>query len=540
MSEDGNPKEAGDAVLLVGWDGAPYELLEELLEDGELPTLRRLASEGYFGPLETVPYVMSSCAWSTFLTGKNAGKHGVFDFYSNEFREGTYFREPIDSTARDGPDLGVLLNDRDRDMGQVNVPMTYPVPEISDFAIGGMISPGVDADGFVHPSDFLDGYDDLSEYRIDVGEGKDTDRDTFLEAVEATVESRWEMACYCLEHSNDLDVFFIVFTCPDRLSHYFFHYYDEEHPFRTNEKSEDLERYADVLPDLYRDLDNKLADLVDRFRAEYGEDTLTCVVSDHGMRSLERIFHVNKWLERHGYLSFKEEFDTNDEEISEKLDDRVQYIFGKVNWEETAAYSMGKRGAIYVNLQGREPAGSVPAEEYDAVVASLREDLAEVVDPKTGENVIEAVRSQEDLFHGQHIDRAPDILLTLEEGYYPFGYAFELEKPNLFSTNDWPEMPFVLGIEDGDGIFAVSGPGITSEAAGIDVGLEDVTPFLLHYLGHSVPDDMDGSVPHDLFAEGATRDVSQETTDARTDNDDRDDTDTDRRVKDRLQDLGYL
>lgn len=538
MADDANITDADNAVLLVGWDGAPFDLISDLLDEGRLPTLDGLREDGYFGPLETVPYVMSSCAWSTFLTGKNAGKHGVFDFYSNEFREGTYFREPIDSSTRDGPDLGELLNDRDRTIGQINVPMTYPVPEVDKFAIGGMISPGIDADGFVHPTDFLDEYEDLSEYRIDVGEGKDADRDTFLDAIDQTVESRVDMSTYCLEQSEDLDVFFVVFTCPDRLSHYFYHYYDEGHPFRANEEPEDLDQYADVLPELYEDLDGLLGSLIERFESRYGDDALTCLVSDHGMRSLNRIFHVNKWLDQNGYLSFKDEYETADEEISEKLDDRVQYIFGKVNWEETTAYAMGKRGAIYVNLEGREPAGSVPPEEYDDVIESLVEDLSEVVDPKTDTNVIEDIHTRDKLFHGPHIKKAPDVMLDLKDGCYPFGYAFELDEPNLFSTNDWLEMPFVLGIEDGDGIFAASGPGIAAEQETVDVALEDVSPFLLHYLGHSVPEEMDGTVPADLFTADNDRAVSYET--ERSDAESAESEDTDQRVKDRLQDLGYL
>ena len=152
MTEDANLPEADNTVLLVGWDGAPFELISDLLEEDRLPTLSGLRDDGYFGPLETVPYIMSSCAWSTFLTGKNAGKHGVFDFYSNEFREGTYFREPIDSSTRDGPDLGELLNDRDRTISQINVPMTYPVPEVDEFAIGGMISPGISFTNLTPPA----------------------------------------------------------------------------------------------------------------------------------------------------------------------------------------------------------------------------------------------------------------------------------------------------------------------------------------------------------------------------------------------------
>jgi len=526
------------AVLLVGWDGAPHELVADLLDAGELPNLASLVDDGYFGPLETVPYVMSSCAWSTFLTGMNAGKHGVYDFYANSFREGSYFREPIDSTDRDGRDLGLLLNERDRTIGQLNVPMTFPAPPVDEFAITGMITPGIDSAGFVHPSGFLDDYESLRDYRIDVGEGKDADRETFLDALDATVESRLDMACYCLEQSQDLDVFFVVFTCPDRLSHYFFHFLDEDHPFRANESTADLERYRDVLPDLYRDLDGRLGTLIEAFREEHGEG-LVGVVSDHGMRSLGHVFHVNKWLAQEGYLTFKPEFD-DPGSISKKLDNRVEYIFGKVDWSETVAYAMGKRGAIYVNLEGREPEGCVSSEEYDEVVAAVKKDIARVVDPRTGDEVVEAVRTREDLFHGPHIDRAPDLLLRLSEGYYPFGYAFELDKPNLFSSNDWPDMPFVTGIEDGDGILALSGPRIADHPDRVGVGLVDMAPFLLHYLGQPVPENMDGEVPVGLLDAGDPDDVQYAPAGEPPQTDPDPPRETDDRVKDRLEDLGYL
>lgn len=536
---DGDPSDdAVPPVVIVGWDGAPFHLISDLVADGDLPTLERIADAGWFGPLETVPYVMSSCAWSTFLTGKNAGKHGVFDFYSNEFEEGTYFRTPIDGAVRDASDIGEVLNDSGRTIGQLNVPMTFPAREIDEFLVAGMLTPDVDSDGFTHPPEFLEEYEHLDEYKIDVGEGKDADRETFLDAVDRTVENRMRLIRYAVDRSDHPDVLFAVFTVPDRLSHYFYHFVDESHPFRVNESDRDLEQFADVLPDLYRDLDEKLDSILDLVEREYGEKPAVAVVSDHGMTSLKRVFHVNKWLSRHGYLTFKDGEESLDEEIEEKLDDRVEYIFGKVDWSETTAYAMGKRGAIYVNLEGREPEGVVPEEEYDEVVESLVADLQEVVDPEIGEDVIEAVNTREDLFHGDNVDKAPDVLLELDEGYYPFGYAFELESPDLFSTNDWPDMPFVTGIEDKPGILGIAGPGIADDAGDVDVSLIDIAPTLYHYLGVAVPSDLDGRVVEELFEAGYREGIDYGP--PVDDHDPGDGDDDEEAVKERLKDLGYL
>jgi predicted AlkP superfamily phosphohydrolase/phosphomutase len=534
---------ASERVLIVGWDGAPYQLVRDMLESGDLPNLESIVEDGYFGPLETIPYVMSSCAWSTFLTGKNAGKHGIYDFYASDFRGDSYFREPINASARDSRDLGDVLGNHGLSLGRVNVPLTYPAREVNGFTVTGMLTPSKDAEGFCYPPDFLDGFEELDRYRIDSGEGKDADKDEFLADIDAVVEGRMELVVYALENSSDLDVYFAVFTAPDRLSHYYWHFEDETHPFRKNESPEDLERYNDVVRDLFRDLDAKLGELVERFRAKY-DDPMVAVVSDHGMKSLKRVFHVNKWLARNGYLTFKDEFDGSavDDDAEEILDDRVEYIFGKVDWENTVAYAMGKRGAIYVNQEGREPQGIVAPDDREDVIADLEADLCEVVDPDTGENIVEEVQTREQLFHGNHVDEAPDILLRLSEGYYPFGYAFELEKPALVSTNDWPDMPFVTGIEDGDGIFAVAGDKIDPDCESVDVGLVDFAPTLLHYLGLLIPDDMDGEVPLSLFrGEHADPDAVEYAAAAEAESQDDDlSSEDEETVKERLEDLGYL
>jgi predicted AlkP superfamily phosphohydrolase/phosphomutase len=532
-------------ALIIGWDGVPFPLAKELLDKGELPNLEKLSENGYFGPLRTVPYVMSSCAWSTFLTGKNAGKHGIYDFYSNEFHDDSYFREPINATARESEEIYKTLNRNGKNVGSVNMPMTYPVPEIDEFMISGMITPSLDSDRFVHPDSFLDGFEGLQNYRIEPEGGKDPEtRDEYLDEMYEIIEDRMDLMVYSVERSENLDVFFAVFTCPDRLSHYFWHFLDEEHPYRKNESDEDLEKYSQVIPDLYRALDEKLGELVNKFEDKYGDDLLISVISDHGMTSLRKVVHMNKWLSKKGYLEFKEDWSGDlDDEIDEMLDDKVEYIFGKVNWEETTAYSMGKRGAIYLNLEGREPKGSVSPDRYDEVIDDLLEDLWNLNDPNTGEELVEEIHTRDDMFHGDNIEDAPDVLVSLSEGHYPFGYAFEMDKPDkIVSDNDWHYMPFVTGIEDGDGIVCMSGDMIDSAAPQTEFGLIDYAPTLLYYLGLPIPEDMDGRVGEELFTKSFRDENKPEYIDEGgvgvetkgLSNED------EQRIKDRLDDLGYM
>lgn len=523
-------------TLIVGWDGAPFDIVGEFIEDGALPNLERLSEQGHFGPLDTVPYVMSPCAWSTFLTGKNAGKHGVYDFYASDFREGQYFREPIDASARQEPELWKLLNAQGTTAGAINVPVTYPAESLEEYMVTGVLSPGVDDEQFTYPSDLLDEYEELDEYLIDLDVGKHDNKASFIERVYQMVEARTELILHCIEQGTDVDVLMAVFTSPDRLAHYYYHFQDETHPYRETESAETLEQYRHVMRDLFELLDEKLGLIVERFEEQYDEPINVSVVSDHGMDSLEEMFFLNQWLAESGYLVFDEETRNID---AEELPSEKQYVFGRVDWEQTTAYSIGKAGDLYLNLEGREPQGSVPESEYEHVREELAEDLRGLTHPETGESVVDSITPREDHFEGPYTEIAPDLLVSLKDGYFSLGYLFE---DQLFMRNDRTDTPFVTGIEDGPGILCQAGSSFATRESTPDIGLIDYVPTLLHALDLELPSDVDGRVVDDLVAEaqqgssvatlseGAERSVAESSFSS---------DDVAESVKDRLEDLGY-
>ena len=70
-------------VLVIGLDGATFDLMLPWIEAGELPTLGRMLSEGSSGPLRSTYPPVTAAAWSTFMTRKNPGKHGIYGFFRN-------------------------------------------------------------------------------------------------------------------------------------------------------------------------------------------------------------------------------------------------------------------------------------------------------------------------------------------------------------------------------------------------------------------------------------------------------------------------
>jgi predicted AlkP superfamily phosphohydrolase/phosphomutase len=522
--------------LIIGWDGAPFDLVQEFINDGAVPTLERITEMGYFGPLDTVPYVMSPCAWSTFLTGKNAGKHGVYDFYANDFREGQYFREPIEADARKEPELWKLLNAQDQSAGIINVPVTYPADELDEYMVAGVLSPGTDDERFTYPPDLLDGFDGLDEYLIDLDVGKRDNKTNFIDRVHEMVEARTELILQCIEEVEDVDVLLAVFTSPDRLAHYYYHFQDESHPYRETETEETLKQYRTVMRDLFELLDEKLGLIIERFEEQYDEEVNVSVISDHGMDSLEEMFFVNQWLAEEGYLVFNNQHQEID---AEELPTEKQYVFGQVDWEQTTAYSIGKAGDIYLNLDGREPQGTVPQSEYERVRSEIAEDLRNLTHPKTGDSVVKSVTPREHHFEGPYTEIAPDLLVSLDNGYFSLGYLFE---ERMFMRNDRTDTPFVSGIEDGPGILCQTGPSFASRDDHVEAGLIDYIPTLLQALDLELPSDVDGRVVEELvdetrrgsdvatLSEEAEKSASgtNESTDGVADS-----------VEDRLEDLGY-
>ncbi len=529
-------------VLIIGWDGAPFGLIKDLIRRNRLPNLKRIIDNGFFGPLETVPYVMSSCAWSTMVTGKNAGKHGIFDFYSDEFEEGSYFRRPINASARQERELWDLLTEHGIKVGMINIPMTYPAVKVNGFMVAGMLSPSINDKNFVYPHDLLIDCQELKNYIIDFLGEKNTPKDQFIENIGKMIDCRANLTLHLIEENKDVDVLFVVFTAPDRFAHFFWHFYDKTHPYRKNESIEDLEKYEDALFRIYEKLDEKLGIIVRKFEKEISNDFSIILVSDHGISSLKRILHLNRCLSEKGYLKFKpkEEWKKFAKDILEK---NVSYIFGKVDWSKTKAYAVGKRGAIYVNLKGREPNGIVSKRDYKKIIEKLKKDLKNTEDPETGEKIVKKAFSRDELFFGKNIQKAPDILIFLNDGYFPFGYAFNYDKPDSISVNDRIDQPFVTGIESGDGILLIRDKNIEANATFKNSKIIDLTPTLLYLLGLPVPKDMDGKVLEEIFKKSClqknpiTYEEATEKTREKEQAYSKEDT---RKIKERLEKLGYF
>src|SRR5512146_1369714 len=127
------------SVLIIGLDGGTFDLITPFIQHGHLPHLKELMQSGVWSELRsTVPPVTAS-AWSSFMTGKNPGAHGLFDFMQR--REGSYDLAPVSVRDRDGKSVWDLIGDAGKKVIVMNVPVTWPPQPVNGLLVTGMLTP---------------------------------------------------------------------------------------------------------------------------------------------------------------------------------------------------------------------------------------------------------------------------------------------------------------------------------------------------------------------------------------------------------------
>ncbi len=459
-------------VLVVGWDGADWDILDPLLDAGELPTLGSLVARGRRGVSRSSLPSHSWAAWPTFLTGRDPAGHGVFDIL--EYRPGATRRLPVSSRSILAPTWPERLSEAGKTTLLVNVPLTYPPPAIRGVAIaGGVVPPG---STYSHPADVgprLDwpinggSWTTLRNRPLDlVSDLEELTRRRAAAMRELLDEEPWDAAC-------------IVFVSPDRAQHCLLEYVHPGHPSHAEVAASPV---AERVRDVYRLLDEELASLLQRA----DPDDLVILMSDHGHQPCTRAVSMNKVLERLGFLRFgrgsalvnllswgrvrslaRVAYDRL------RLHGRVAVPTAPIDWAHTVAYTsvVSTGEGVSVNLAGREPHGTVQRGDYERVRDELAEALLEFADPETGKRPIGRVLRKEEVLSGPYLDRAPDLLLEAAP-LYSLTHA-----RRLVEQADW-----LSGDHRPEGVYAMAGPGIT-HGPGPEISLADFAGQIAEAVG---------------------------------------------------------
>ncbi|OLZ40402.1 phosphodiesterase [Natrinema saccharevitans] len=531
-------------LLVVGLDAGCLPILEPLFESGELPTLQGLFAEGTAGPLESQIPPWTASAWPSLYTGKNPGEHGVYDFLTFD----GYDWDVVNATHVRARPIWELLGDHGRSSVVVNVPVTHPAREFDGALIPGLTAP---EEPTCHPEGILE---DVKlacggEYWIYPQSGPAPDRS--IEGYERTIELRGKAFRY-LSRRFAPDFGFLQFQQTDSVFH---------------------ERPGDrrAIEAVYREVDRQVAETIERTEPEN-----VLVVSDHGMGKVTGDeFRLNEYLRDAGYVSarsggegmpdwsktwendFLEGSEASSREPSaveralnaaatvglttqriagalERVglkepigkrvpNDAIRAASEQVDFPDSRAYVRSKSElGIRINLEGREPDGTVSPEEYETVREDLIASLSAVRTPD-GEPMFDAVEPRETYFEGPHVEAAPDVMtipadfdnaIVADLGRERFGEPME----------PWNHKR--------TGVVAAAGPAFDASAGLEGATIFDIAPTICSLFDVPVDDDMDGE-PLPAVDGGRRRSYPTYDPEPITATDDG-------TVEDRLSDLGYL
>lgn len=517
---------ATDKLLVLGFDGADPDLLQRWIGEGRLPNIQRLINGGVFGRLKTVPNMLSSAAWTSFATGKNPGKHGIFGFtqrdfetYSYRFVNGSYRKAETFWERLCGPRTGCV----------VNVPMTYPARQINGCMIAGFDAPGTESRGFAYPENLVE---ELSAangpYRVvrDLRTSllrRDGDWARGADALIDYMEMRCRHIDYLMD-KYDWQLFSVVFSETDYVQHLYWKFLDPSHPEYSDE---DNRKYGGTILRIYQRMDDIVGRMVTR-----NPEAALIIVSDHGGAMYPRGDRlVPDWLSRLGLLTYEEASLRSPKKILGKalsraaaagyslanrrlstemkfkllravpaLRDKVESArrLGGIDWSRTKAFSDGVQDEIWINLKGRDPLGIVDAGEYERLRDYICEELKGAVDASTGRPIVEKVFTREEAYKGDYVDYAPDISIVWKSEAVITG----IKSPHAPQAEpvEW-SWPYYIptGGHGPEGIFIASGPGLARGVRLEDVSIVDVAPAVYYLFGSEIPEDVDGRVIKEMF-----------------------------------------
>jgi predicted AlkP superfamily phosphohydrolase/phosphomutase len=434
----------------------------------QLPNLDKLISSGVYGSMESCMPAITVPAWSVMTSSKDPGTLGIYGFRNRA--DWSYDNMSIATSAYVKEDrVWDLLGRAGKQVIVIGVPAMYPVKPVNGVSVGCFLTPNVHAN-YTYPANVAGEIESwVGEYLVDVPQFRTENKDFLLKQIYEMTDKRFQVCKHMLKE-KPWDFFMFVEMGVDRIHHGMWKFIDPGHP-----KHEPGNPYVNSILDYYKAVDGRVGELLGLL----DDDTAVMVVSDHGAKRMVGGICVNEWLWRNGYLAFKDEPPGGRLTPFEKLE---------VDWSRTKAWgSGGYYGRVFLNVEGREPAGIVPRSQYEAVRDELIAQFAAIRDPQGRD--IGTVSYKPETSYRTVRNFAPDLMVyfgnlnwravgSLGHGSY---YTFE---------ND-------TGPDDANhaqhGIFVFHDPRKSFGGTRVNgLQLMDFAPTVLDYFGLQAPADMQG------------------------------------------------
>ena len=535
----------GLRTLLIGLDGVCLPLLEPLLDEGVVPEIASLCEAGAVAPLESQLPPWTPSAWPSLYTGKNPGKHGVYDFLTFD----GYDWDVVNRSTVKARTVWELLSICGYESVVVNAPVTHPPQAFDGTLVPGYMAPEAPD---CHPEGTLDELrEELGDYKLyaDTSRSEST-RAERIDTYRELIGMRGEAFRYLLA-DHDPDFGFLQFQQTDTVFH---EYPDDREAVRA----------------VYEAVDREVGAVLERC-----DPDITLLVSDHGLGPMEgREFRCNEFLRDRGdvvatagdggmpsWASLADtELRSDDQDsradlsateraieraasvgltsqrIAAVLDllglkqqvvdlvpaDVIRAGTERVDFAASRAYMRSRTEmGVRLNVEGREPNGVVDPDDYESVRADLIEALSGVRTPG-GQPCFEQVLPREAVFDGPYVEAAPDILTV------PASFDHYL---SASLRGEWFADPSEPWEHKRTGIVVAAGEEVDPRAD-IEGHIFDIAPTILASFGLAVDATMDGDPLPVVSPTGRTEYPAFEPNQAVETDDDA--------VEQRLTDLGYL
>jgi predicted AlkP superfamily phosphohydrolase/phosphomutase len=507
-------------VFVLGLDGATWDVLRPLVDQGHLPRLARLMEQGAAGALRSVFPPLSPVAWTAVMTGKNSGKHGIFEFLESDHNP---LGGRVNSSRTIQADLLWEIAGRYGKRSVTGgVPLSYPARPAPGFFLGDFLSPADAPDFASDPAVFAELERAVGTYRPWSTAVHDGGREAETLADLTGFLDQHLRAVRFLMDRCDWNLFLYNLMATDRIQHELWHTWDPQHPVAQGRNLAAV--YQGTIA-FWKRLDDGIGAIVDALPA----DTALLLMSDHGFGPIAWYVNFNVWLLERGDLALQDslyvrqkrwfyEHGVTPEWFYQRMvrwglaEQRVSRFRGKqlnplerlaqsvflsrrhVDWSRTRAYAQGNFGQIFVNVQGRQPQGCVAPADVRPLLEDLKAGLLEIPNPETGHPLVEHVYEREELYHGPQARLAPDLTVVIGDWRYRTIGLHDFTTNQLISPAFGP-----TGDHRMEGVLIAAGPPFRPGATPEQASLLDIAPTILHLLGVPVPDDMDGRVLSEIL-----------------------------------------
>ena len=471
-------------LVVIGIDGASFELINPWIEKGDLPNIAKIKEGGVWADMQSVLPPVTSPNWKCFSTGKNPGKIGIFWWENIDWKNRRVYY-PI-ARKLENKEIWDYISEAGMKVGVIGMPTTYPPKKVNGFLIAG----GEAEDkNFTYPKELENllkrhGWKNHPYIMIDI------DRNKACSEIHGIIDMHFKMA-KILGQKYNVDFLMVTVFHINILQHF-----------------------------LWDSAETKKAwEIIDKHIGEFmNQDCDLIIMSDHGSNKIEIVFNINNWLKEEGYLKLKfniadvlYKLGINQQSLSmlasklgilgllrklvpKRLVREIPSASGeiereaktnKIDWRRSKALASGQ-GPIYLNPENSD---------NEMLKEEIKRKLEALVDPLTGKKIVEKVYRKEEIYAGKYLVEAPDLIIDQAKGVHiPGGIGGRgiFNSPQRWQAENKKT-----------GLFMAYGPNIKRGGKIDNVSILDLAPTILHLMGIAVPDDMDGRVLKEIFKENS-------------------------------------